>query len=99
SPDVGPLPFERNEYVTFGCLNNFGKINGNTWAAWIEILKRVPGSHLLIHAREGSHRKRAGRRLAEAGIDPARLEFVAAPSLVAYLANYNRIDIGLDPFP
>jgi protein O-GlcNAc transferase len=99
APEVGPLPVQRNGYVTFGCLNNFGKINAGVWSAWEEILRRVPGSRLIVHAREGSHRDRVRARFAAAGIDPERVEFVGALPVREYLDQYNRIDVGLDPFP
>jgi len=99
APEVGPAPVKTNGYVTFGCLNNYCKITPDTWAAWIELLRRVPDSRLVVHAHQGSHRERARKRLADAGIDPERLEFVAGLPLAKYLAEYRRIDVGLDPFP
>jgi predicted O-linked N-acetylglucosamine transferase (SPINDLY family) len=98
APEVGPLPAETDGYVTFGCLNNFAKINDGVWAAWVEILRRVAGSRLIVHAREGSHRQRVRERFSAAGVDEGRLEFVAALPVKEYLDQYNRIDVGLDPF-
>jgi predicted O-linked N-acetylglucosamine transferase (SPINDLY family) len=57
-------------------------------------LRAVPGSQLLIYAPQGEHRQRIG-----AQIDPDRVQFVAHLPLQEYLATYNQIDIGLDPFP
>jgi predicted O-linked N-acetylglucosamine transferase (SPINDLY family) len=99
APPVGPLPAQNRGYVTFGCLNNYCKVTPPTFDAWFEILRRVPGSRLLLHADAGSHRDRARGRAQSAGIDPARLEFTGFMPLPDYLQTYNRIDIALDPFP
>jgi len=53
----------------------------------------------MIYAALGSHRQRAKDAFAAAGIDPARIDFVGRVSTPEYFAQYNRIDIALDPFP
>jgi predicted O-linked N-acetylglucosamine transferase (SPINDLY family) len=93
------LPAERAGYVTFGCLGNFCKVNPPVLKTWSDILLAVPGSRLLLHADEGSHREGARRILSEWGVDPHRLIFVGKLPLPAYLEQYHGIDIGLDPFP
>ena len=42
------LPYFRNNYVTFACFNSFKKISKSTFMAWVEILKKVPNSKLLL---------------------------------------------------
>src|SRR5439155_15838187 len=59
--------------VTFGCLNNFSKINEAVLETWGQILSAVPGSRLILHAGEGSHRQWALQHL---GVEAARVEFV-----------------------
>ncbi len=86
-------------HVTFGCLNNFCKISAPALMTWGELLGRVPGSTLLLHAFDGSHRQRAGAVLERQGIDPGRLRFVSHMATEEYLRLYEQIDIGLDPFP
>jgi predicted O-linked N-acetylglucosamine transferase (SPINDLY family) len=86
-------------HITFGCLNNYCKITGPTWDAWIALLLGVPDSKLLLHAYEGHHRDVARERLAAAGIEPARLDFVGFLPFPAYLRQFQQIDIALDPFP
>ena len=97
--EVGPLPAIANGHVTFGCLNSFSKVSGMILEAWIQLLRQTPGSRLLLHSRQGSHRQRIRERLSTAGIDPQRLEFVGFLPTPDYFRQYQRIDIALDTFP
>jgi predicted O-linked N-acetylglucosamine transferase (SPINDLY family) len=99
TPEVSPLPVTTLGRITFGCLNNFGKITPDTLRAWGSLLAQVPGSELVIHAPEGQHRQRASGMIAVQGADPARVRFVGQLPLESYFAQYHAIDIGLDPFP
>ncbi len=86
-------------FVTFGCLNNFCKVTAEVLATWGEILGAVADSRLVLHAKEGSHRERTREFFRGAGIDPSRVSFIGAVPLAEYMEQYERIDIGLDPFP
>ena len=96
---VSPLPALGVGHITFGCLNNFSKVTRGTLAAWARILRQVPGSELIVHSGQGSHRQRALEYLASEGVDPRRLSFVARLPPADYFEHYRRIDIALDPFP
>jgi protein O-GlcNAc transferase len=96
---VSPLPAQTSGIVTFGCLNNFCKINDDVLALWANVLRQVPNSRLLLLARPGSHRQRTLDRLQKDGIDPTRVEFISNQPHEKYLQTYHRIDIGLDTFP
>ncbi|HXE56260.1 MAG TPA: tetratricopeptide repeat protein, partial [Tepidisphaeraceae bacterium] len=98
-PPVGPLPAIANGYVTFGCLNNFCKVNEAVLKLWSRVLRQVPRSRLLMLAPRGSHRDRTIHLLESFGIEPGRLEFVGPAQRDPYLRYYNRIDVGLDTFP
>jgi len=91
--------FNPDHGVTFGCLNNFGKVTPSTLDVWSRVLMAVPGSRFLLHAKEGSHRKRVIEHLGRNGIDSSRLEFVGFLPLHDYIRQYHSIDIALDPFP
>ena len=39
---LSPLPALANGFITFGCLNNFCKINESVLASWAPILHGVP---------------------------------------------------------
>jgi len=96
---VNPLPAIETGKLTFGCLNNFCKINEAVLVLWAQVLARVPGSRLLLMAAEGEHRQRTINRLEQEGLDPGRVEFVSRRPREAYLELYHRIDLGLDSFP
>lgn len=101
APEVGPLPAERTGRVTFGSLNNPAKINREVIALWAKILDRVPGSRLLLRYRgiEGRVRQLLADRFAAEGIASDRLELLPAGRTIEMYAQYNQIDVGLDPFP
>jgi predicted O-linked N-acetylglucosamine transferase (SPINDLY family) len=80
-------------------MNRSAKITPDAFATWCEVLNAVPNSRLVLHWGEGSHRDRAREEISRRGIDPARLDFIAAVPFTEYLAQYNRLDIALDPFP
>ena len=42
------LPFKKNNYFTFGSLNNFMKINDEVLNTWIKILKKVKNSKIIL---------------------------------------------------
>jgi len=84
--------------VTFGCLNNFCKINQGILELWAQVLRQVQGSRLILLANPGSHRQRTAEFLARHGVDPKRLEFLDRRSRQPYLELYHRIDLGLDTF-
>ena len=96
---VAELPAKRNGYVTFGCLNHFGKVSQPTREVWRRLMREAPGSRLIVHAPEGGHRERFKAFFAEGGVEPGRVEFVGVMPLEKYFACYGRIDIALDPFP
>jgi predicted O-linked N-acetylglucosamine transferase (SPINDLY family) len=102
APDVGPLPACRNRYVTFGCFNNLAKITRGTIAAWAAILASVPRSRLVVKNHQMGDAATAERfraRFAAHGVDPARLDLRGGSPHRMLLAQYNDIDIVLDPFP
>jgi len=98
-PAINGLPAQSNGHVTFGCLNNFCKINEQVLQLWAKVLKTVDRSRLMIHCPEGSHRQLLQGQLQREGIDPDRIELIARRPRVQYLELYHRIDVGLDTFP
>jgi len=96
---VNALPAKQAGFVTFGCLNNFCKINDTLLWLWAQVLKRVENSRLLLLAPEGKARERILEKLQREGIDSTRVDFSRSLPLLKYLENYHRIDIGLDSYP
>jgi len=92
-------PAVGNGYITFGCLNNFCKVNPLVLKLWARVLRGVAGSRLTLLAGEGSHRQETVNRLTDEGISRDRVTFVPRRSRAQYLASYHGIDIGLDTIP
>jgi predicted O-linked N-acetylglucosamine transferase (SPINDLY family) len=99
TPPVNTLPALGAGHINFGSLNNFCKVSSPVLAAWSRLLQAVPGSRLLLHAREGSHCGRVRGVLSEQGISAERVVFVDFQPAAEYFDVYRRIDVALDPFP
>ena len=96
---VNELPSRANGFITFGCLNNFCKINDAVLRLWARILHAVPSSRLLLLAPEGSPRQHALDVLGLEGDIHERIEFVSYQPRRKYLELYHHIDLGLDTLP
>jgi predicted O-linked N-acetylglucosamine transferase (SPINDLY family) len=102
APPVGALPALGQGHVTFGSFNNPGKINPAVAAVWAEILRRMPTSRLVLKYAafdDPGNRRRYEDLFAAAGADPSRLELLGWSAHQQLLAEYQRIDVALDPFP
>jgi predicted O-linked N-acetylglucosamine transferase (SPINDLY family) len=98
-PETNALPAAERRYLSFGCLNNFCKVNPPVLKLWARVLKAVDRSRLTLLAGEGTHRLRVLELLAKEGIDGDRVTFVTRKHRQHYLSYYHNIDIGLDTFP
>lgn len=99
---VAPLPALSQGHVTFGCFNNLTKMNDEVVALWARMLQAVPGSRLLLKAKqlnEDTVQRGVTTRFGAHGIGPERLVLQGRSPRHAYLATYGQVDIGLDPFP
>jgi predicted O-linked N-acetylglucosamine transferase (SPINDLY family) len=102
APAVGPLPALSRGFVTFGSFNNPAKVTSPVVAVWAEILRRVPGSRLVLKFWGWDDRRTQQHfreRFAAHGIGPARLEFLGRALPADMLAHYRQVDLALDPFP
>ncbi|HTU26020.1 MAG TPA: tetratricopeptide repeat protein [Pirellulales bacterium] len=102
APPVGPLPAASNGFVTFGSFNNPRKMSGSTLCAWAKILQRLPDSRLVLKYHRfdsASVARRIREAFADQGIDDSRLDLQGKSPHDALFAQYNRIDIALDPMP
>jgi protein O-GlcNAc transferase len=102
APAVGPLPAERNGFITFGSLHAMAKVNERVIELWAKVLAAVPGSQLLMvrNTLTRSTQERLLGLFSSHGIDPARITFnrQIKPS-GGHLTFYNQIDASLDTFP
>ncbi|MBI4659564.1 MAG: tetratricopeptide repeat protein [Verrucomicrobia bacterium] len=96
---VGPMPEPEVGLVTFGCLNNFCKVSDVTLQTWGNLLRAVPNSRLLLCAGTNRQRLRVQEALCANGVERSRVRYVGVQSFSDYMATYQQIDIGLDPFP
>ncbi|WP_418648458.1 tetratricopeptide repeat protein [Thauera butanivorans] len=87
------------EGFVFCSLNNNNKYTPEVFAAWMNILRGVPGSLLWLLAdnpwAEANLRREAQRH----GIDGSRLFFAERVTPEQYLARYTVPDLFLDTFP
>ena len=93
---INELPALSRARVTFGCLNNFCKVNDAVLKAWSAVLMACPDSRMVILAGAGDHRRQV---LAALGVDPTRVEFIGHRSRADYLKLYHGLDLILDTFP
>jgi predicted O-linked N-acetylglucosamine transferase (SPINDLY family) len=102
---MGDEVFTRDELdlpptgFVFCCFNNSYKLLPATFAGWMRILEAVPGSVLLLYARNETQEINLRARAAKHEIDPRRLVFGARLALPEYLARFLTADLFLDTFP
>ena len=99
---VGPLPAERNGYLTFGVMNRLGKLKRGTIELWARILRDVPDARLIVKAAgldDAASREWLTSVFAEAGADLSRLQFRGVTAHADHMRLYHEIDVCLDPWP
>ncbi len=100
APDVPKLP--AGGPIKYGCFNRLEKFSDGAVALWADIMTAAPEA-LLVFKSQALDRPRVKadfvERLAEAGINPARVEFRGGSPQPEHLAAHGDIDLMLDPFP
>ena len=96
---VNALPAQESGRVTFGCLNNFCKVNEPVLRVWARVLRKVTDARLVILSPAGSHRRRTLEILVHEGVEAYRVDFVDPCPRQAYIEWHHQLDIALDPFP
>ncbi|MDQ2103878.1 O-linked N-acetylglucosamine transferase, SPINDLY family protein [Azospirillum isscasi] len=96
-------PALANGFVTFGSFNNVAKVTPEVVRVWSTILTRVPFARLILKSRafnDPPTRARYLQQFAGNGVDPGRIDLLPPIDRIDHhLRAYDRIDIGLDPFP
>lgn len=87
------------EGFVYCCFNNNFKITPATFDGWMRILKRVPGSVLLLYADHPLAAVNLRKEAAARGVDANRLVFGARLPAPEYLARYRAADLFLDTLP
>lgn len=85
--------------VVFCCFNNSYKTNPASFMRAMAVLRGVPGSTLWLLSGPGGGDERLRAAATSAGVDPARLVFMAKQPHAAYLARLQLADLFLDSNP
>ena len=101
APEVGPLPCLDRGYVCFASLNNRPKVGFGPVELWARLLLALPGSRLILKARDRDSAARQLRAAFESqGVSGTRVDVVGWDADPAdHLAQYGSVDIALDTFP
>jgi protein O-GlcNAc transferase len=98
-PPAAP-PCERNGFVTFGAFNQSAKISASARRLWAEILKRIPGSRLVIvGVPPGPATRLVVDDFARHGVAAGAVTIEPRLSFEDYFRAIARVDIALDPMP
>lgn len=103
-PETPQLPARELPPVAqkLGCAHHPGRLSPATLRVWMELLKRLPNSELVLKHRlyrNGLCRQYFQQFAAAHGVSPTRLHFEGDSDYLPYLASYHTIDLVLDPFP
>jgi FkbM family methyltransferase len=105
APKITELPSKKTGIFTFSSFNNLRKLTPETFALWIEILKAVPNSRLVLKCASSDVfspliTEKIQTPFVEQGIDPKRIflygGFAADED---HLNLYNQVDLHLDSIP
>ncbi len=96
------LPYSKNKFITFGCMNTFHKVSELVIATWSQILQRVENSVLVFDSQTLSsecNREFVWLSFEKYGINRDRIKIRSNEFRKDFLPTYNELDIVLDTFP
>ena len=93
--DIG-LP---EEAFVFCCMNNIYKIMPAVFSIWMRLLRRVPGSVLLLYSAVPEAQLNLRTEAQARGVDPQRLHFGVPLRNDQHLARLRLTDLFLDTLP
>lgn len=102
-PGIVEAPSRCGAPFTFGSFNHFAKLNDAVLETWAAILRRTPGSRIVLKGKGSQDpvlRERVLSGFEEQGVPAYRVlfeEWMATPS--THLELYRMVDLALDPFP
>lgn len=100
--DVGPLPAEKNGYVTFISVNNFTKVTNQVLQRWAQIVAKAPNSRIILQTSGLSSefvQNRVREIFKREGVAESRIDMRKPTPMLQYLKLLEASDIMLDPFP
>ncbi len=102
-PEPSGLPALARGYVTFGSFNRAAKVQDPVLRSWAAILRALPSARLVIKGyqdlADGGERSRIDAVLGQEGIAAERMLLRDRRERSGHFADYQEIDIALDPFP
>jgi len=101
--DAEPLaapPRERNGFVTFGSFNQAAKLSPSARRLWAEILKRTPGSRLLVvGVPPGPATQALLEEFERLGVARGAVSVEPRLLLADYFLRLREVDVALDTMP
>ena len=100
--DIPVVARPAGQPLTLGLFNNWNKVSGETIALWARVMAEIPDCRLFLKSGRFDDpvlRREAIDQLAAHGVGESRLLVEGFTTREELLAAYNRVDIGLDPFP
>ena len=94
-----PTPSIKKNFVTFGSLNNFRKINDEVIEVWSSILKKVKDSKLLLKTSFQISSEIYKEKFRKFGVLDSIIILPFKKKFDDHLNVYGEIDIALDTFP
>ena len=83
----------------FACLNNNYKINPDRFALWMQTLRLVPHSVLMLLAESEAQQHNLNLAAEQHGVSHERIVFAERKGFEDYLAQYHCVDLFLDTGP
>lgn len=99
APPINDLPFHRNGYITFGCVNSYAKVTREAIDAWIEILRKIPDARLVMVVSGASEQETAIRVLRRFGPVQERVLLTEWATGSKFPTVFQDLDIALDTYP
>jgi predicted O-linked N-acetylglucosamine transferase (SPINDLY family) len=99
-PTPGPLPAREAGFVTFGSFNNLTKASDTLLRCWVQILVKLPTSHLrLTRVRSAQRAAEIIALFGQSGVAPERIECVIYANDPPYGQQFAGVDVALDNYP
>jgi predicted O-linked N-acetylglucosamine transferase (SPINDLY family) len=96
----GPLPAREAGFVTFGSFNNLTKASDTLLRCWVQILVKLPTSHLrLTRVRSAQRAAEIIALFRQSGVAAERIECVPYANDPPYGEQFAGVDIALDNYP
>lgn len=96
-PNISPLPYLKNGYLTFGFFNNFRKVNDDVLYAWSKILLSHKDCKFIMISSDFKHQNEyVIDYLNNQGF--TNIEMVKQGDIIQFMELFNQVDVSLDPF-